>query len=185
MRKILNHIKRILYFFSLCILNRIVAYIPCNWFRKTIYRIVGMKIGRKSQIDMGQYMLAPKKIQIGTNSHINQGCLLDGRGGITIGDNVSISHRVQIMTGTHDIQASDFRGYVKPVQICEYVFIGLNVIVLGGEYYWKGRSRVCWCGRYERCARLCGGCRNSRKSYRRAKPRFGLCLQAGQMVYVK
>ena len=132
MRKFLRVCKRILYFFSLCVLNRVVAYIPCNAFRKSVYRIVGMKIGSKSQIDMGQYMLAPGKIVIGNNSHINQGVLLDGRGGITIGDSVSISHRVQIMTGTHDIQSRDFRGYVKPVSIGDYAFIGVGSTILGG-----------------------------------------------------
>ena len=184
MRKFLRVCKRILYFFSLCVLNRVVAYIPCNAFRKSVYRIVGMKIGSKSQIDMGQYMLAPGKIVIGNNSHINQGVLLDGRGGITIGDSVSISHRVQIMTGTHDIQSRDFRGYVKPVSIGDYAFIGVGSTILGGDY----RKRCCYlcrCRGYEGCAGLCGGRRNSCESYWRAKPRFGLCLQAGQMVYVR
>lgn len=138
MKKLFRLCKRLLYFFSLYVLNRIVAYIPCNIFRKTIYRILGMKIGRKSQIDMGQYTLAPGKILIGNNSHINQGCLLDGRGVITIGNNVSISHRVQIMTGTHDIQSKDFRGYVKPVSISDYTFIGIGATVLGGIKIGKG-----------------------------------------------
>ena len=124
--------KRIIYFFSLYVLNRIIAFVPCNTFRKACYRICGMKIGKGTQIDMGMYMLAPAKISIGSYSHINQGCLLDGRGGITIGNNVSISHRVQIMTGTHDIQSKDFRGYVKPVTIGDYAFIGVGSTILGG-----------------------------------------------------
>ena len=33
--------------------NRIVAYIPCNFFRKGWYRLSGMKLSRKCQIDMG------------------------------------------------------------------------------------------------------------------------------------
>ena len=138
MRKIFRYLKRIIYFFSLYVLNRIIAFIPCNTFRKLWYRICGMKIGTSSQIDMGVYILAPMKISIGSYSHINQGCLLDGRGGISIGNSVSISHRVQIMTGTHDIQSKDFRGYVKPVFIGDYAFIGVGATVLGGIKIGKG-----------------------------------------------
>lgn len=138
MKRIIHCLKTILYRLSLYLLNRIITYIPFNLFRKTCYRILKMKIGRKTQIDMGQYVLSPQRIKIGNNSHINQGCLLDGRGGITIGDSVSISHRVQIITGSHDIQSKDFRGFVEPVELGDFVFIGVGSTILGGTIVGKG-----------------------------------------------
>ena len=58
--------------------------------------------------------------------------------GITIGDNVSISHNVSIVTGGHDLNSRDFVGVFKPIEISNYVWIGLNVTILQGITIGKG-----------------------------------------------
>ena len=77
-------------------------------------------------------------LRIGKYSHINRGCLLDARGGIVIGDSVSISHNVSLVTGGHDHQSSIFAGQFKPIVIDDYVWIGIGVIVLQGVHIGKG-----------------------------------------------
>ena len=47
-------------------------------------------------------------VSIGANSRINRDCMIDVRGGVTIGDNVSISPQVAISTAAHS--AADRRS---------------------------------------------------------------------------
>lgn len=134
-------VKRLIvpfYLFLLYLTNRLITYIPICTLRKNWYRLFGMKIGFGSQIDMGQYILSPFKIRIGRTSHINQGCIIDGREGIYIGNNVSISHRCSLMTGSHDINSKNFSYKGGPIIIGDNVFIGVNSIILPGVTIGKG-----------------------------------------------
>lgn len=58
-------------------------------------KLLGVKIGKRAIIDMGYYILGSTRLIIGEKCHINRQCMLDARGGITIGNNVSISHCVK------------------------------------------------------------------------------------------
>ena len=80
---------------------------------------------------MSQYILNPKNLKIGEGTHINRGCLLDARGGCYIGDNVSISYRVSLMTGSHDCNSKVFSGVYLPIFIDDYV------------WYWGRSNRYC------------------------------------------
>lgn len=137
-----RRLKNIIYLFVLYITNRIINFIPIYTIRRLWYKCIGMKIKPHTKIDMGQYFLMPSHLTIGNNTHINQDCILDARSFITIGNNVSISHRVMLMTGSHDINSSDFKYKGEPIEIKDYAFIGVNAIVLGGCTIGKG-SVVC------------------------------------------
>lgn len=125
-------------FFELYISNYIVSYIPIWGLRRCYYKLMRMKIGKHSQINMSLYSFCPWKINIGSNTHINHGCFLDGRGGIRIGNNVSISHNVSILTGSHDIQSADFQSRFRPVELGDYVWIGVNATILSGTHIGQG-----------------------------------------------
>ena len=117
-------------FFSIFITNNIVSYIPISYVRKLWYRLLRCKIGKHSRIDMNNYILGLRRIKIGKFTHINHGCLLDGRGGISIGDDVSISFNTSIFTGSHKIDDSRFPGKFYPVRIENHVYIGANATIL-------------------------------------------------------
>lgn len=138
MIKILKKILSPIRLFLLFLTNRIINFIPLRQFRKLWYRCFGMKIGWGSQIDMGQYILSPHRLKIGKTSHINQGCILDARAGIVIGDNVSISHRCALMTGSHDINSKAFEYKGNPIKISDFVFVGVNSTILQGVNIGKG-----------------------------------------------
>ena len=89
------------------VLNHIVAHIPIWTIRRIMYVLAGMKIGKNSRILMGCVIFAPWKIIIGENSYVNEQVILDGRGGLIIGNNVSISMRSQIITGTHSVKSNN------------------------------------------------------------------------------
>lgn len=119
--------------------NHLVNHIPFHFIRLCFYRgLLRFEIDLDSVILMGTKFDAPKNFKLGKNSVINQKCRLDNRGSITIGENVSISSEVCILTADHDLQNCDFTGRICPVNIEDYVFIGTRAMILPGVTLGKG-----------------------------------------------
>lgn len=128
----LRHIKGLLYSAISLYTNFFVAYIPSWVVRKFLYRLLGLKIGKRSRINQRVYMYSPWKISIGENTVINSFSILDGRGGLTIGSNASISIRSVIYTASHKSWSETFEAYKKPTYIGDGVWICVNAVVLPG-----------------------------------------------------
>lgn len=120
------------------VLNYIVTLMPCMALRKLFLRICGAKIGKHTIICMESYYQSPENLLIGNNNHINRNCLIDARGGITIKNNVSISHNVTLCSAGHDCQTSDFKYVSAPIVIEDYVWIGINATILKGVTIGRG-----------------------------------------------
>lgn len=126
--------------------NRVIARVPVYAVRHTWYRrVLGMRIGEDSALLMDLYLYIRGRarpgqpgIMIGRRSVINQQCCLDGRGGLTIGDNVAISPGVWILTDGHDIHDSHFREVLAPVTIGDHVWIGSRAMILPGVTIGEG-----------------------------------------------
>lgn len=118
--------------------NDVLPHIPFWCIRKWYLRLWGARIGKGSFIMKKNYILNPNRLVMGSYSHINRGCTIDARGNIKIGDNVSISHGVFIMTGSHDHQAKDFLGKFLPIDIDDYVWIGVGAVILQNIHIGKG-----------------------------------------------
>ena len=119
--------------------NHLINHLPSYTMRHAWYRnILGWRIGPKAAILMGQHVqmagirTSGQKVSIGKGTVINQGCLLYTTGGIIIGENVSISSGVWLVTGTHDINDPQFIDLYKPIIIGDYVWIGTRATLLGG-----------------------------------------------------
>ena len=102
------------------------------------YKIYGIKIGRKSLLDMHNYFVCPEKMIIGDCSHINRNCILDARGGIVVKNCVSISYNVTLCSAGHDCQTPDFKYVSAPIVIEDYVWIGINATILKGVTIGRG-----------------------------------------------
>lgn len=126
------------YFLFYYVNNYIIANIPIWIIRKSYHLLCGMKLGKGSELNMSQYIMHINKIKIENFTHINRGCFLDGRGGINIGSNVSISHQVSLITGGHLMNTPHFEGIVSPIVIDDFVWIGANVTILQGVTIGKG-----------------------------------------------
>lgn len=97
-------------------------------------------------------ILLGKNINIGRNCKINADVLMNGRSGITIGDNVTISHGVKIVSAGYDINHWISTGERKhfndrPINIGNNCWIGTNAIILpgvniSGEYVVIGAGSV-------------------------------------------
>ena len=74
--------------------------------------------------------MVPRGVVIGKNSIIGNDCFLDGRRGLTIGENVNIGGHVQIFTLEHDPQSSSFGVQGGPVIVEDYVYIASRATIL-------------------------------------------------------
>jgi len=89
-------------------------------------------IGPYSSVHRGCRFYCPKGVRIGGHSVINREVLLDGRMGLLIDDNVSISEGVAILTLEHDPNSPSFASRGATVHISDRVFIGARAIILPG-----------------------------------------------------
>ncbi len=135
--KIINRIKNIwmeLVVFKL----HLTGCIPSHSFRRFVYRIFGIKIGKGSAIHMKARFYDPRNISIGEDTIIGEGAVLDGRAKLKIGDHVDIATDVMIYNSQHDIEDENFAAEDKPVTIEDYVFIGPRSIILPGVTVGRG-----------------------------------------------
>lgn len=137
MSKGFDRIASIILDFELMVL-RWVSHIPSHVFRKFIYRLAGVKIGKGSVIHMWANFFDPTGISIGEDTIIGDHAFLDGRDKLVIGNHVDIASFVMIYNSEHDLESEDFKARVEPVSIEDYVFIGPRAIILPGVKIGKG-----------------------------------------------
>ena len=118
-----------IYIFTNCFINSI----PFWGIRKFFYRLLGMKIGKGSRINMHCIVMSPWKITIGKHTMINDYVLLDGRGILTIGNNTNISMYSVIYTGTHKSYSDSFEYYTKETKIKDCCWIGTRSVIMPGS----------------------------------------------------
>lgn len=135
--KIIRRIGVIMLEFEVFILH-IVGFIPSHIFRRFIYRLVGVSIGKGSAIHTGTKFYNPSNISIGSDTIVGENCVLDGRDKLNIGDHVDIATDVMFYNSQHDINSENFEAYSRPVTINDYVFIGPRSIILPGVSIGKG-----------------------------------------------
>jgi len=123
------------------ITNYVISRVPSYSIRHAWYRnVLGVELGRGAGVHLGCYIwyYGPSSLRrerllvIGDRSRINRDCCLDARGGLRIGNDVSISPRVTILTAEHPPDDEEFRVQTKPVTIEDHVFIGMHAIILPG-----------------------------------------------------
>ena len=85
--------------------------------RNFLLRLFGAKIGKKVIIRPSVKVTYPWKLSIGDYSWIGDDVALYTLGNIEIGDNVVISQRSYLCTGSHDYLQEDFPIYQKPINI--------------------------------------------------------------------
>jgi maltose O-acetyltransferase len=126
--------------------NHVVNRIPSFALRRAWYRhVLGISMGAGSGIHLGCYVwfLGPGQVrrsgvQIGRRTRINRDCCLDARGPVQIGDNVSISPEVAILTAEHRYDSPDFALLTRRVVIEDHAWIGMRATILPGTVIGRG-----------------------------------------------
>lgn len=125
--------------------NHVVTHLPSYTLRHFWYRrVLGIQLDPSAGVHLGCYIWfhGPRAtrrmgVHIGKNSHLNRDCTLDLRGGLTIGDNVSVSAEVSIVT-IGKLATSRSRPEGKRVTIEDNAWIGLRAIILPGVTVGRG-----------------------------------------------
>ena len=129
----LNKIISFFGYFYLALWNHLFNKVPSFTFRYHVAKyFYGMKIGKFSNIHYGVILFSPWRITVGSNCNIQMNCLLDGRGDITICNNVDITLGVKIFTEQHDINSADYDTVKKAVIINNNSVIGSYSLILPG-----------------------------------------------------
>ena len=96
-------------------------------------RIWGKELDASTTILPPLYIDYGKPVTIGKGCFIQQCCTFFGRGGITIGNEVFIGPKVNLITINHDVNPENRSAtYGRPIVIEDKVWIGINSTILPG-----------------------------------------------------
>ena len=126
--------------------NRVITNVPSFRIRHAWYsRVLGISLEDHCGIHMGCYLwfygpgqLRRTGMRVGANTRINRNCVLDARGSLDIGRNVSISPEVAILTTQHPYDVAGLPLVSNPVVIEDQVFIGMRAMILPGITVGRG-----------------------------------------------
>ncbi|MFL6127514.1 MAG: acyltransferase [Mycobacteriales bacterium] len=125
--------------------NHVVNRIPSFRLRHAWYRRLGVSVGAGAGIHLGCYFwfygpghVRRTGVTIGRRTLVNRSCCLDGRGPLVIGDDVSISPEVAIITTQHRWGSADFGLESRPVVIEDHAWIGMRATILPGSTVGRG-----------------------------------------------
>ena len=111
-----------------------IGFDDAEGLRSAFCELIGKPVGER-------FMLIPPfstdcglNITIGSNVFINQGCHFMDMGGITIGDDVMIGPKVNLVSSGHPVAPSERRNGIvsKPIVIGNNVWIGAAATILPG-----------------------------------------------------
>lgn len=118
--------------------NHLIGHIPSFRVRHWYYRrALHYRLGRESSIHMETFVTGDF-VSIGDNVVINRRCYLDGRIGIEIGNNVSISPEAYLVSMEHDPDDPAFATRGGKIIIADNVWIGARAIISPGVTIGEG-----------------------------------------------
>jgi len=126
--------------------NHLVNRVPSYTLRHLWYeRALGIEVGTGVGIQLGLrvWFHGPGHVRrsqgrIGAGTRVNRDCALDFRGPLIIGDHVSISPEVAILTADHDPNQPGFPLRHRSVVIEDHVWIGMRAMILPGVRIGRG-----------------------------------------------
>lgn len=140
--KIFNKLKQNFssYLFSINFVTLLfIGKLPSQRLRVFIFKkFFGLKIGKDSFFYHSCELRDPHQIVIGDGTAIGDHCILDGRGGLTIGNCVNFSTGVWIWTMQHSMNDPNFGCESAPVVIEDFAWISCRTVVLPGRRIGKG-----------------------------------------------
>jgi len=143
LKKNKNHIFHLVLEEYLCWMGRLLPGFAGVFIRSLIYKLLFKKIEGMIVTYPGVFITHTYGFNVGSNVFINSGAVIDGRGGITIGNHVMIGPNVCITSSTHQYKDLTLpmmiHGHeLRPVIIGNDVWIGANATILGGVTIGQG-----------------------------------------------
>lgn len=101
--------------------------------RALFSRLTGVEVDETFELLPPFYTDFGRNIRVGKNVFINHCCEFMDRGGITIGNNVLIAPKVNLITIGHPLNPTDRRAtYTAPITIQNGVWIGAGASIIPG-----------------------------------------------------
>ncbi|EKD63209.1 MAG: acetyltransferase [uncultured bacterium] len=114
------------------ILRSIIYYSFCDFSKKLVLRLAGSKVKGPVDFKRGNLFIVPGNLEIGSDVCIGKNNFFQSRDKIKIGDHVNISGYSFFITGSHDINGTDFKSVYAPITIGNYAWICTNSMILPG-----------------------------------------------------
>lgn len=115
-----------------------ISVFPSHYIRIFYLKILNKTLTHSSSVLMNVQFKGLRGIEFGGNVIINRGVLLDGRGGLYLGQNVDIAERAVIWSMTHDPH-NKMHSLIRNKTIIEdYAWIGSGAMILPGVSIGKG-----------------------------------------------
>lgn len=131
--------KRYLYDSLKFTLLQWIGKIPSQLLRHFLYtKLYHLTIGEGTVIYNSCHIRDAHRIVIGNHTSIGDQSVLDGRGGLTIGNSVNLSTAAWIWTAQHDLNDPGFAGMSAPVVIEDYAWISSRSTILPGVTIGRG-----------------------------------------------
>ena len=115
-----------------------VSKFPSHFVRYLYIKIMNKTITPTTTIMMNVRFKGIRGIQFYKNQVINSYSMIDGRGGVTIGENFDIAERVVIWSMSHDVRNTKHSTVKSKTEIGDYVWIGADSIILSGVKIGEG-----------------------------------------------
>ncbi len=112
--------------------NTIWNKVPSRHLRKWFYQLMGAKIGKNTFPCRRVEILYPKGLQLANGVSIGWFAELDARGGITVDHDTNISSHVKMITGSHDLDDSEFTADFQPIHIGHHCWVASGATILQG-----------------------------------------------------
>jgi acetyltransferase-like isoleucine patch superfamily enzyme len=137
-RKVLFNPLRFCKHVAISMLNLVEIFIPFWFLRRLYFHVLGFKLYKGSCIGLGFGFYSLGNFVLGHRSVINRDCIIDNRGKVQIGDDVSIARNVHIFTGGHDPDSPLFEMTISPVRIENNAVIFADSIIMPGVVIGQG-----------------------------------------------
>jgi acetyltransferase-like isoleucine patch superfamily enzyme len=126
--------------------NHVIGRVPSFALRRFWYaRVLGASIGHHAGVHLGCVLTfyGPGQIRrtgfrLGAYTRVNRDCRLDVRGGLEVGDNVSISPEVTVLTASHAVDDPEFPVELRAVVMEDHVWVGTRALILPGVTLGRG-----------------------------------------------
>jgi putative colanic acid biosynthesis acetyltransferase WcaF len=123
-----NAIKRLLWYYINAMFLKSNLF-PSSRFKAFLLRLFGAKIGKGAVIRTGINVKYPWHLTMGDNVWIGENVWIDCLVAITIGNNVCISQKAVLLTGSHNYKKTTFDLITQQVILEDGVWIGAGAIV--------------------------------------------------------
>jgi putative colanic acid biosynthesis acetyltransferase WcaF len=118
--------------------NRYGTHLPSRHLRKWWLRGLGAALEPGCVIFAGTTVLGAERLHVGSHAQIGWRCVLDARGGLTIGHDAVIASDAQLIAGRHDFDDDDFPAYFDPITVGDHSWLATRCLVIGGVTIGRG-----------------------------------------------